>query len=82
MLLSLAISMAEKSIPGVQKPHWRPWFFLKDFCMACKFSFVPKPSTVKTFLLLHCTAKTEQDFTHLSSKKIIQEPHWVVSHPT
>ena len=45
---SLSRSTACMIMPGVQKPHWRPWHSRKDSCTGCRSSPSARPSIVVT----------------------------------
>ena len=42
------MSTAVMIMPGVQKPHCRPWFSWKACCIGCSSPFVASPSMVVT----------------------------------
>src|SRR5256714_921944 len=75
-------STAVMIMPGVQKPHCRPWFSRKASCIGCSLPFCAKPSIVSTFAPSACQAKMVQDFTALPSTWTTQAPHCEVSQPT
>src|SRR5699024_137586 len=67
--------------PGVQYPHCNPCSSQNPRCTGCKFSTVPKPSTVISSDPSTWTANKVQDFAARPSTKIVQFPHWLVSQP-
>src|SRR2546427_6660681 len=71
------------TMPGVQKPHCRPWHSLKAACMGCRPpSISASPSMVRTSQPSACTASMAQDLTAWPSTMTVQAPHWLVSQPT
>ena len=69
-------------IPGVQKPHWRPWCSWKAACIGCISPLVASPSMVVTSAPSTWTASRLHDFTDSPSTWTVQAPHTVVSQPT
>src|SRR3954468_14013806 len=69
-------------MPGVQKPHCRPWLSRKASCIGCSVPLLARPSMVRTFLPSASQANMVQAFTALPSRCTTQAPHWDVSHPT
>jgi hypothetical protein len=69
-------------MPGVQKPHCRPWQAMKASCTGCSVAVLARPSTVVTLRPAACTASTLQLFTAWPSSSTVQAPHWLVSQPT
>ena len=70
-------------MPGVQKPHWRPWHSRKDSCTGCSSpsAVSARPSIVVTVRPLACTASTLHDFTLVPSRWTVHAPQLEVSHP-
>ena len=70
-------------MPGVQKPHCRPWWVWKAACTTeSEPSGLAMPSMVRTSAPSTSRAKTLQDFTDAPSRWTTQAPHWAVSQPT
>src|SRR6266550_1854222 len=69
-------------IPGVQKPHCRPWHSQKPCCTACRLPLVARPSIVRTSAPSACTANIVHDFTARPSASTVHAPQMPVSHPT
>src|SRR6266498_683338 len=69
-------------MPGVQKPHWRPWLRWNASWIGCNCPSVAIPSIVVTSLPSTCTASRLHDLTDSPSTRTVHEPHDVVSHPT
>src|SRR5688572_3910987 len=80
--LRRTISSADMIIPGVQKPHCRPWCSRNACCIGCSLPSAARPSMVVTLEPSHDRASTAQDFTPLPSRCTVQHPHWLVSQPT
>ena len=59
------MSSAVMIMPGVQKPHWRPWCSRNASCIGCSAPFCASPSIVVTVAPAHAAASTLQDFTPL-----------------
>src|SRR5215469_10443716 len=77
------MSTAVMIMPGVQKPHCRPWCSRKASCIGC--SGAPSgasPSMVFTSWPSAITASVVQDLTALPSRCTTQAPHCEVSQPT
>ena len=70
-------------IPGVQKPHWRPWHSRNASCTGCRSpsAVSARPSIVVTSCPLAWTARTLQLFTLRPSRCTVQAPQLLVSHP-
>ena len=68
-------------IPGVQKPHCRPWCSMKPSWIGCSPSAVAMPSTVSTSPPSAWTANTVQLLTERPSRSTVQAPQWLVSQP-
>src|SRR5258706_2387317 len=76
-------SMALITMPGVQKPHCRPWQSRNASCIGCILpSAAARPSIVRTVAPCACAASTLHAFTALPSRWTVHAPHWAVSHPT
>ena len=76
-------STALITMPGVQKPHCRPWHSLNAACMGCMVpSADAMPSMVVTSAPCACTASMAQDLTARPFTCTVQAPHWLVSQPT
>ena len=70
-------------MPGVQKPHCRPWFSRNASCIGCSGApSAASPSMVSTSAPSAITASVVQDFTALPFTCTTQAPHWEVSQPT
>src|SRR6476620_12471137 len=71
------------TIPGVQKPHWRPWHSRKASWTGCRSpsAVSARPSIVVTVRPLACTASTLHDFTLVPSRWTVHAPQLEVSHP-
>src|SRR5216684_1125654 len=81
--LRWTISTAVMIMPGVQKPHCRPWCSRNASCIGC--SGAPsgaRPSMVLTSCPSAMTASVVQDLTALPSRCTTQAPHCEVSQPT
>src|SRR6201998_4030811 len=77
------ISTAVMIMPGVQKPHCRPWFSRNASCIGCSGApSAASPSMVLTSCPSAITASVVQDFTALPSRCTTPAPHCEVSHPT
>jgi hypothetical protein len=68
-------------MPGVQKPHWRPWQAANASCTGSSRVRLARPSTVVTRRPSAMTASTVQDLTGVSSSQTTQAPQLDVSHP-
>ena len=68
-------------IPGVQKPHCRPWQRMKPSCTGSSWPFTARPSTVRTLWPEAITASMVQDFTGTPSTSTTQVPQLLVSQP-
>src|SRR5882757_9810097 len=76
-------STAVMIMPGVQKPHCRPWCSRKASCIGCSGApSAARPSMVRTSWPSAMTASVVQDFTALPSRWTTQAPHCEVSQPT
>ena len=70
-------------IPGVQKPHCRPWCSRNASCIGCRVpSGAATPSIVMSCAPSACMASRLQLFTARPFMWIVHAPHWAVSHPT
>src|SRR4249919_3086919 len=70
-------------MPGVQKPHCKPWCSRKASCIGCSGApSAASPSMVLTSWPSAITASVVQDFTALPSRCTTQAPHCEVSQPT
>src|SRR6478735_8621794 len=68
-------------IPGVQKPHWRPWHSRKASCTGCRVPFWASPSIVVTSAPSAWTASTLHDFTLEPLRWTVHAPQLLVSQP-
>ena len=69
-------------IPGVQKPHCRPWHSLNAACMGCSVpSACASPSMVVTSAPCICATSTLQDLMAWPLAITVQAPHCAVSQP-
>src|SRR4051794_9383820 len=72
-------------IPGVQKPHWRPWHSRKASCTGCSSPFPPAVAASPSMVVTSCpsawTASTLQLFTLRPSRWTVQAPQLLVSQP-
>jgi hypothetical protein len=59
----LSRPQADIIMPGVQKPHCRPWQAMKASCSGCSVSPRARPSTVVTARPCACSASRLQLFT-------------------
>src|SRR6185437_15493756 len=75
-------STAVMIMPGVQKPHCRPWFSRNASCIGCSLSPVARLSIVRTSASAAVSARMVQDFTALPLMCTTQAPHCEVSQPT
>src|SRR5262249_47348847 len=76
-------STAVMIMPGVQKPHCRPWCSRNASCIGCSGApSAASPSMVLTSWPSAITASVVQDFTALPSRCTTQAPHCEVSQPT
>src|SRR5216683_1142499 len=76
-------STAVMIMPGVQKPHCRPWCSRKASCIGCSGApSAARPSMVLTSCPSAITVSVVQDFTALPSRCTTQAPHCEVSQPT
>src|SRR5512145_301380 len=70
-------------MPGVQKPHCRPWFSLNACCIGCSVpSGFATPSMVRMSAPSACIATIEQLLIALPFMCTVHAPHWAVSQPT
>src|SRR5262245_37555504 len=69
-------------MPGVQKPHCRPWCSTKACCTGWSAPSGARPSIVVTSLPSAWSASRVQLFTACPSTSTVQAPHWLVSQPT
>ena len=69
------------TMPGVQKPHWRPWHSLNAFCTGCHSPSFARPWIVVTSLPSTWTARTLHAFALRPSMRTVQAPQFEVSHP-
>jgi hypothetical protein len=70
-------------MPGVQKPHCKPWHSLNAACIGCSVpSAAARPSMVVTLAPFICAASTLHDFMARPSTSTVQAPHCAVSQPT
>src|SRR5664279_2294098 len=74
-------ALAVINIPGVQKPHWRPWHSMKPCWTGSSRWSTSRPSTVRTECPLAIAASTVQDLTGSPSSCTTQVPQLLVSHP-
>ena len=75
------MSMPLMIMPGVQKPHCRPWFSWNACCMGCSVVPEDSPSMVVTRAPAARAASMVQDFTATPSTSTRQAPHCEVSQP-
>ena len=68
-------------MPGVQKPHCRPWQAMKPCWTGSSSPSRASPSTVRTSRPSAITASTVQDFTGAPSSQTTQAPQLDVSQP-
>jgi hypothetical protein len=68
-------------MPGVQKPHWRPWFVRNDSWIGWSWPSAARPSIVVICDPSAWTARTEHDYTAWPSIETVHVPHWLVSQP-
>jgi hypothetical protein len=68
-------------MPGVQKPHCRPWQTAKASWTGSRALPIARPSTVVTRRPSAMTASTVQDLTGVSSSHTTQAPQLDVSQP-
>jgi hypothetical protein len=68
-------------MPGVQKPHCRPWQAAKASWTGSRRVRLARPSTVVTRRPSAMTASTVQDLTGASSSHTTQAPQFEVSQP-
>src|SRR5207302_10859434 len=81
--LRCTMSMAVMIMPGVQKPHCRPWCSRKASCIGCSGApSAANPSMVLTSCPSAITTSVVQAFTALPSRCTTQAPHCEVSQPT
>src|SRR5438128_9565470 len=70
-------------MPGVQYPHWRPWWRWKASCSGCRVPSAPaRASIVVTSRPSTWAARSVQDFTDSPSRCTVHAPQDDVSHPT
>src|SRR3954454_4107861 len=72
---------AVMSIPGVQKPHCRPWHCMKPCWTGSRTPSCSSPSTVRTSCPPAIAARTVQVFTGSPSSQATQVPQLLVSQP-
>src|SRR2546421_1459020 len=70
------------TIPGVQKPHCRPWCSWKDRWSGWRSPPEASASIVVTSRPSACTASSVQDLTDSPSISTVHAPQLEVSHPT
>ena len=76
-------STALITMPGVQKPHCRPWQVLNAACIGCSVpSAAARPSIVVTTAPWACTASRLQLLVAWPAMCTVQAPHCPVSQPT
>src|ERR1041385_1821849 len=81
--LRRTMSTAVITMPGVQKPHCRPWFSRNASCIGCNGpSGAASPSMVSTAPPSAWSASVVQDFTAMPLRWTTQAPHCEVSQPT
>src|SRR3954447_17327546 len=81
--LRWTMSIAVMIMPGVQKPHCRPWCSRNASCIGCSGApSAASPSIVLTSWPSAITASVVQDFTARPSRCTTQAPHCEVSQPT
>ncbi len=68
-------------MPGVQKPHCRPWQVANASWTGSSRLRVARPSTVVTRRPSAMTARTVHDLTGVSSSQTTQAPQLEVSQP-
>src|SRR5581483_1591660 len=81
-LFSLMSDTAASTMPGVQKPHCRPWCCWNAACTGWSPSPVASPSMVVMRRSRAWAASMVQDFTLSPSTSTVQAPHEDVSQPT
>src|SRR6185295_9473290 len=69
-------------IPGVQKPHWRPWHSQNPCWTGWRSPFFASPSMVVTSAPSAWTASIVHDFTAWPSTSTVHAPQREVSQPT
>src|SRR5262244_1286647 len=80
--LSRRNSVSVVSIPGVQKPHCRPWLSRNASCSGLSLSGLgASPSTVVIEWPSACTASIRQERAERSSNRMVQAPHTPCSQP-
>src|SRR6185312_7088313 len=80
--LRFSSQRAVSIMPGVQKPHCRPWHWANAFWTGSRVPpMVARPSTVKTRRPSAIAASTVQDLTGVSSSQTTQAPQLEVSQP-
>ena len=78
-----ARSIALITMPGVQKPHCRPWLLAERRLHRMQRAVgLAMPSMVTISAPLACIARMLQLFTALPFMWIVQAPHCAVSQPT
>src|SRR5213592_1386834 len=76
-------SIALMTMPGVQKPHCRPWCWRNASCIGCRVpSALAMPSIVTRSAPSACIASMLHDFTARPFMWMVHAPHWAVSQPT
>src|SRR5262249_22463593 len=76
------MSTAVMIMPGVQKPHCRPWFSRNASCIGWSLSPSARLSMVRTSVPSAVSTSMVQDFTAIPLTCTTQAPHWEVSQPT
>src|SRR5262245_3113766 len=76
------ISTAAMIMPGVQKPHCRPWCSRKASCIGCSLPPWARPSMLRTLAPSQDAASVVHDLMARPSTWTTQAPHWLVSQPT
>ena len=80
--LRCARSIALMTMPGVQKPHCRPWHSLNAACIGCSSPLRGDAFDRRDLRAVACAASSMHDFTARPSRWIVHAPHWPVSQPT
>ena len=69
-------------MPGVQKPHWRPWFSVNARCTGCRVpSGLASDSTVVTSAPSSCAANIRHARVGSPSTSTVHAPHAPCSQP-
>src|SRR5881392_80088 len=67
-------------MPGVQKPHCRPWFSLNAACIGCSVpSGFATPSMVRMSAPSACMATIEQLLIALPFMRTVHAPHCAIA---